>query len=172
MVIVVTASHSTQGPRLSLLSSGPKHYLISSGMMKTLLPLITPFWELISAFAPVLEASVLVAQLCSTLCDPMDCSPPGFPVHGDSPGKNSRVGCHLLHWQVGSLPLAPPGKLPWWLRWLRICLECRGSGFDSWVRKIPWSREWLPTPISLPGELHGQRSLADYSPWTYRVGHD
>ena len=33
-----------------------------------------------------------------------------------------------------------------------------------WVGKIPWRREWLPTPIFLPGEFHGQRSLADYSP--------
>ena len=58
----------------------------------------------------------------------MDCSLPGFFIHGDSPGKNTRVGCHaflqgifptqgskphllgLLHWQTGSLPLAPPGK--------------------------------------------------------------
>ena len=31
-----------------------------------------------------------------------------------------------------------------------------------WVRKIPWRREWLPTPVFLPGEFHGQRSLAGY----------
>ena len=37
--------------------------------------------------------------------------------------------------------------------------------FDSWVRKILWRREWLPTPVFLPGELYGQRSLAGYSPW-------
>ena len=36
-----------------------------------------------------------VAQSCPTLCDPMDCSPSGSSVHGDSPGKN-RVGCHFL----------------------------------------------------------------------------
>ena len=36
----------------------------------------------------------LVAQSCPTLYDPMDCSPPGSSVHGDSPGKNSGVGCH------------------------------------------------------------------------------
>ena len=36
----------------------------------------------------------LVSQLCPTLCDPMDCSLPGSSVHGDSPGKNTRVGCH------------------------------------------------------------------------------
>ena len=38
----------------------------------------------------------LVIQLCPTLCDPMDCSPPGFSLHGDSPGKNTRLGCHDL----------------------------------------------------------------------------
>ena len=38
----------------------------------------------------------LVAQSCPTLWDPMDCSPPGSSVHGDSPGKNTRVGCHAF----------------------------------------------------------------------------
>ena len=38
----------------------------------------------------------LVAQSCPTLCDPMDCSPPGSSVHGHSPGKNTGVGCHAL----------------------------------------------------------------------------
>ena len=37
-------------------------------------------------------------------------------------------------------------------------------GFDAWVGKIPWRREWQPTPVFLPGEFHGQRSLAGYSP--------
>ena len=36
----------------------------------------------------------LVTRLCLTLCDPMDYSPPGSPVHADSPGKNTGVGCH------------------------------------------------------------------------------
>ena len=35
-------------------------------------------------------------QSCPTLCDPMDCSPPGSSVHGDSPGKGTGVGCHAL----------------------------------------------------------------------------
>ena len=35
----------------------------------------------------------------------------------------------------------------------------RRSGFDPWVREIPWRREWQPTPVFLPGEFHGQRSL-------------
>ena len=65
-----------------------------------------------------------VAQSYLTLCNPLDCSPPGSSVHQDSPGKNTGVGYHallqgifptqgsnpsllgLLHWQVASLPLA------------------------------------------------------------------
>ena len=39
---------------------------------------------------------VKVAQSCLTLCDPMDCSPLGSSVHGDSPGKDTGVGCHFL----------------------------------------------------------------------------
>ena len=38
----------------------------------------------------------LVTQLCPTLCDPMDCSSPRSSVHGDSPGKNTGVGCRAL----------------------------------------------------------------------------
>ena len=38
----------------------------------------------------------LVAQSCLTLCDPMDCSLPGSSIHGNSPGKNTGVGCHAL----------------------------------------------------------------------------
>ena len=67
-------------------------------------------------------------QLWLILCDPMDCSLSGVSVHGDSPGKNTGVGCHfllqgifpirgsnshllsLLYWQAGSLPLTPPGN--------------------------------------------------------------
>ena len=38
----------------------------------------------------------LVTQSCPTLCDPMDCSPSGSSIPGDSPGKNTGVGCHLF----------------------------------------------------------------------------
>ena len=37
--------------------------------------------------------------------------------------------------------------------------------FDLYVRKISSRRAWQPTPVFLPGELHGERSLAGYSPW-------
>ena len=38
-------------------------------------------------------------------------------------------------------------------------------GFDPWVGKIPWKRKWQPTPVFLPGEPNGQRSLVGCSPW-------
>ena len=37
--------------------------------------------------------------------------------------------------------------------------KCGRPRFDPWVGKIPWRREWQPTPVFLPGEVHGQRSL-------------
>ena len=67
-------------------------------------------------------------QSCPTLCDLMECSPPGCSVHRDSPDKNTGLGCHalfqgifqtqggnphllnFLHWQAGSLPLVLSGK--------------------------------------------------------------
>ena len=42
--------------------------------------------------------------------------------------------------------------------------QCR-SKFNPWVSQMPWRRKWQPTPIFLPGESHGQTSLAGYSPW-------
>ena len=42
------------------------------------------------------------------------------------------------------------------------------SGFLGLIPRLgrfPWRREWLPSPVFLPGEFHGQRSLVGYSPW-------
>ena len=44
------------------------------------------------------------------------------------------------------------------------CRRCKRHTFHPWVVKIPWRRAWQPTPVFLPGESHGQRSLAGYSP--------
>ena len=41
-------------------------------------------------------------------------------------------------------------------------------GFSPWVGKIPWRREWQPTPVFLPGEFHGQRNLTGYTPRGYK----
>ena len=41
----------------------------------------------------------------------------------------------------------------------------RRPRFGAWVKKIPWRREWLPTPVFLPAESQGWRSLAGYTLW-------
>ena len=52
------------------------------------------------------------------------------------------------------------------------CRRHKRHRFDPWVGMIPWRRKWQPTPVSLPGKSHGQRSLVGYGPWGRRVGHD
>ena len=61
----------------------------------------------------------LVAQSCPTLCDPMNCSPPGASVHGDSPGKNTGVGYHALSQGIFPTQGSNPGLLHcrWILYW-------------------------------------------------------
>ena len=54
---------------------------------------------------------------------------------------------------------------PWWLSDKESACNAgatRDSGFNLWVRKTPWRRAWQPTPVFLPGESHGQKSLAGY----------
>ena len=44
----------------------------------------------------------------------------------------------------------------------------RDNGFNPWVTKIPWRRKWQLTPVFLPGEFHGERSLVGCSPWGHK----
>ena len=67
----------------------------------------------------------------------------------------------------------PLTGLPCWLSGKESACLCRRYRFDLWVRKIPWRREQQPSPVFLPGNFRGQRSLAGYSPWgRRRAGHD
>ena len=70
----------------------------------------------------------LVAQSCPTLCDAVDCSPPGSSVHGDSPGKNTGVGCHALLQGIFPTQGLNPG-LPH-CRWILYQLSYQGSLFS------------------------------------------
>ena len=71
------------------------------------------------------------------------------------------IHCFFLHkyGHIMRLPRLPSGKES-------ACQYSRHRRcrFDPWVRRIPGSRSWHPTPVFLPGEFHGQRSLAGYSP--------
>ena len=145
---------------------------------------------------------VLVAQLCLTFWDPMDCSPPGSSVHG--------IFSRQEYWS--GLPFPSPGYLPrsrdqtqvsciagrlfttWASREASITLlvaqvimnlpamqetqETRfwdavlRRGFDPWVGKILWKRKWQPTPVFSPRKSHGQSIPVDYSPWGCKTQHD
>ena len=45
------------------------------------------------------------------------------------------------------------------------CRRYKRRRFNPWIGKILWRRASQPTPVFLPGESHGQRSLAGYCPW-------
>ena len=48
------------------------------------------------------------------------------------------------------------------------CRSYKKHGLDPWVGKIPWRRKWQPTPVFLPAESHGQRSLVGHNPWGHK----
>ena len=52
------------------------------------------------------------------------------------------------------------------------CRRPKRWGLNPWVGKVPWRRAWQLTPVFLPGESDGQRSLVGYSPLGRRAGHD
>ena len=78
-----------------------------------------------SSFCILRHMLCLVAQLCSTLCHLMDCSPPGSSVFGDSPGKNYGVGCHALLQGIFPTQGSNPGLLD--CRQILYCLSHQGS---------------------------------------------
>ena len=111
-------------------------------------------------------------QSCPALCYPMDCSLPGFSVHGI-------LQARILEWVAipfsrGSSPTRDQILVPWIVRWILSPLDHQGSphplslhcqpggtsgkgpacqlrckrpGFGAWVGKIPWKRAWQPTPV-------------------------
>ena len=83
----------------------------------------------------------MCAQSWPTLCDPMDCSPLDSFVHGDSPGKNSGVGCHALHQGIfptqGLNPAFP---------------HCRQILYHLKKAHGYWSGQTIPSPRDLPNQ--------------------
>ena len=92
-------------------------------------------------------------QSCLTICDPMDCSPPGYSVHGIlQAGTLEGVGMPTS--MASSPPRHPVSLLP---------PELAGRFFTT---STTWRRrQWHPTPVLLPGKSHGWRSLVGCSPW-------
>ena len=104
--------------------------------------------------------------------------PPGKPkntgvgslslLQGNLPDPGFEPGSPIL--QMDSLPTELLGI---WASFLPQTVKdppcrCRRHRLDPRVGKIPWRRQWQPTPVFLPEESHGQRSLAGYSPWGHK----
>ena len=89
--------------------------------------------------ADITQGSVLclVTRPCLTLCDPMGCSPPGSSVHGDSPGRNTGVGCYSLLQIIFTTEGLNPGLLH--CKQILNCLSHQES---------PWILEWVAYPFS------------------------
>ena len=124
---------------------------------------------------PANSGVCLVAQLCLTLCDPMDCSPARLLCPWDSPGQKTGMGCHSLlqgnlpnpgikssspTLQADSLPSQPPGKLS-----PKQEMQVQSLGQRSLGKK------WQPTPVFLPGKSDGQSSLVGCSPQGLKESH-
>ena len=101
--------------------------------------------------------AVLSLSVVLTLCDPMDYCPPGTSVHGDSPGKNTGVGCHTLLQEIFPTQESNPG-LPH-CRQILYQLSHQGSPIPS-SADFPNPEIELGSPAlqvdSLPAELPGK----------------
>ena len=92
-----------------------------------------------------------------------------FSAYVMSPLINSTQYHHFRHWSENAsknrlgFPGVSSSKDP-----ACQCWRHKRHWFHPWVMKIPWRRAWQPSPIFLPGEFHGQRSLAGYSPWGHK----
>ena len=121
------------------------------------------------------------------LCDPKDCSPPGSSVLGDSPGKNTGMGCHSFcqkifatkglvanpcnpPLQVDSLPTEPPGKLAYLvqIKTVQVDLQYKVSPCPSFEPQYPGS-------LYFPGGSDGKASIClqcrkpRFDPWVRKV---
>ena len=111
-------------------------------------------------------------------CHYPSCSSPPFNFGAHQPNLQPSAPAFLCPraplWPLGPalvVPVTCHGDFPGGASGKEPSCQCRRHkrcGFDPWVRKIPWRREWLPTPVFLPGEFHGQRSLVGYSPWGHK----
>ena len=91
----------------------------------------------------------LITQLCPTLWNPMDCKPPGFSLHGNSPGRSTGVGCHAFF--QGIFPAqGSNADLP----------HCRQILYCLSQQRSPRILEWVAYPFSRGSSWHRNRTGA------------
>ena len=121
-------------------------------------------------------SEVKVAQSCLTLCDAVDCTLPGSSVHGDSPGKNTGVGCHALLQGIFPTQESNPG-LPY-CRQILYQLSHKGSPTIKfkihqiqWQLKMCFLKPWQELTVnnaSYPTTQYTHRCIQDGSVQTIR----
>ena len=110
-----------------------------------------------------------VAQLCPTLSDPMDCILPGSSVHGIFQARVlergaiafSNEGLHMYNVEHTLAFMKNEEKIIYIHFYFisKEALEEYPRHQQPWIACLGWRRKWQPTPVFLPGESHGQRSL-------------
>ena len=120
---------------------------------------ILPYWEKLHTCSKCIHGMLCsVTQLCPTLCSPMDCSPPGSSVHGDSLSKNTGVSCLFLLQGIFLTQGSNPG-----FPHCRQSLYCMHGGelkFTEYILGSPTPQKWtlfLKTQLTLLFHI-----LADY----------
>ena len=103
---------------------------------------------------PTAPSRCLIQSTASRLAQP------GSP-NSDSEKSWNRAHQSAWLWSPAYSPFDGQADFP-------SCKLCRRPKLNPWVRAIPWRRGWLPTPVFLPGEFHGRRSLMGYSPWGHK----
>ena len=119
-------------------------------------------------------------QLCLTLCDPMDCTPPGSSVHGDSPGKNTGVDCHaLLQGDLPDLGIQPESLVFHCVQFSSVTQSCptlRSHGLQLpcpspspqvCSNSCPSSQRWHPT---ISSSVIAVTMGVQISPWNPAFG--
>ena len=109
----------------------------------------------------------------------------GSFLRGDRDGEDETAAAGFFKYLIKQLSL--PGEKhttlcpktggsgfswSWWLSWYRIHLQCRRPRFNSWVKKIPWRRDGLPTPVFLgfPGGSEAPPAMQEM--WVQSLGWD
>ena len=93
--------------------------------------------------------------------------PKSISILPASPSNSHPVfsfACQSLHWASQGTTDKEPA--------CQCRRQCKRCVFDAWGGKIPWRRAWQPTPVFMPGESHGQRSLVGYGSYGRRFGHN
>ena len=156
------------------LSLRPSHFKISRSDRYLLLPLLKGSWgykpprSILFLVKPI-EETVFIKTFktkfflpCTLVGSIIQAEP--YSYKGDQVITRNESSSSLGLWMRGYKPDAGRTlkRLNGIMKLYQSCIKMHFCGRQE---KIPWRRKWQPTPVFLPGESHGWRSLVGYSPW-------